>query len=176
MLYQKFARVSLRNIPNWTQGRPLLVGRSCWSSDLDFMSGLPTELAFELSGHQGPVRAVRLNGEIMVKSLRLPGCFSKRSVLFILIKAHQHCIQETATIASHAAAIRLWGCGTLTRGSGSKPIQAMAPKSWMQMRKLASSPGPFVGGKGPGVYCLRMRQNIRYITRKIIVYNMQTRL
>lgn len=27
------------------------------------MSGLPTELAFELSGHQGAVRAVRFNSE-----------------------------------------------------------------------------------------------------------------
>ena len=35
-------------------------------------------------------------------------------------------------------------------------------------------PRPFRGGKGPGVYCLRMRQNIRYITSKIIVYNTQT--
>ena len=28
------------------------------------MAGLPTELAFELSGHQGPVRSVRLNSEL----------------------------------------------------------------------------------------------------------------
>ena len=37
-------------------------------------------------------------------------------------------------------------------------------------------PRPFRGGKGPGVYCLCMRQNFRYITRKIIVYNTQTRV
>lgn len=30
------------------------------------MAGLPTELAFELSSHQGPVRSVRLNSEFEI--------------------------------------------------------------------------------------------------------------
>ena len=48
------------------------------------MAGLPTELAFELSSHQGPVRSVRLNSEFKC-SIRACG----GSRLF-LIKVHQH--------------------------------------------------------------------------------------
>ena len=51
------------------------------------------------------------------------------------------------------------------------PVRPPVPRSMIHYSLISR---PFRGGKGPGVYCLRMRQNIRYITRKIIVYNTQT--
>ena len=53
------------------------------------------------------------------------------------------------------------------------PLQKSCVRPWYSL-----VPRPFrgTGGEGPGVYRLRMRQNIRYITRKITVYNTRTRV
>ena len=90
---------------------------------------LPVQLAFELSGHEGPVRAVRFNSWVhcvVSRDVWSEGC------------VHPLCLtlccgmQEMVATVWHVAVTDRWGYGTLTKDWWSRPIRVMEGRCLMQ--------------------------------------------